>query len=107
MAKSFIELKLSSIKKLQEQSLMTNIKSKGGITENGNLAFDLKIEANLFDAIDIQRLAADLAGKSKNEMGVLLKEEYPQIEKIDVKLWPFWIKKAPGNSNKVSVSIVF
>lgn len=107
MAKSFIESKLSSTKKLQEQSLMTNIKSKGGITENGDLAFDLKVEANLYNAIDIERLAGDLAGKSKDEINVLLKRDYPQIEKIDVKLWPFWIQKTPKSLNKVSIGIVF
>lgn len=107
MAKNFIESKLSSTKKLQEQSLMTNIKSKGGITEKGDLAFGLKIEANLYDAIDIERLTGDLAGKSKDEISVLLKSEYPQIEKVDVKLWPFWMQKTPKNFNKVSVAIVF
>lgn len=107
MAKSFIESKLSIAKKLEEQSLSVSVNPKGGVTESGNLAADLKIEANFYDAIDIQRLIGDLAGKTKDEMSLLLKENYPQIEKIDVKLWPFWIKKAPKNIEKVNAKVVF
>jgi len=47
------------------------------------------------------------SSKSKDEMNGLLRSAYPQIEKIDVKLWPFWIKKAPKNLNKIEASIVF
>ncbi len=107
MAQNFIESKLSSTKKLQEQSLATSLRSKGGITESGNIVFNLKIEANLYDDINVQVLEADFAGKSKDEMNSLLKSAYPQIEKIDVKLWPFWIKKAPKNLNKIEASITF
>ncbi|MDD5738387.1 MAG: hypothetical protein PHY72_00455 [Candidatus Pacebacteria bacterium] len=107
MAKSFIESKLSSTKKLQEQSLTTTIKPRGGITENGDLVLDLKVGANLYNAIDTNRLLGDLAGESKDGIKVLLKSEYPQIERADVKLWPFWIEKAPKNLNKIKIDIIF
>lgn len=107
MAKNFVESKLSPTKKLQEQSLVTSIKSKGGITENGALTLDLKVEANLYNAIDIQELMGELAGKSRDEISILLKNDYPQIEKIDVKTWPFWIQKTPKNLNKINADIIF
>ncbi len=107
MAKSFIELKLSQNKKLEEQSLTTSITSRGGITENGEMAFNLKVEANLYNAIDIGKLSEKLSGKSKEEINTLISGEYPQIEKIDVKMWPFWIKKTPKNFNKINTNIVF
>ncbi len=107
MAQNFIESKISSTKKLQEQSLLTSLRSKGGITESGNIVLSLKIEANLYNNINVQGLEANFAGKSKDEMNGLLRSVYPQIEKIDVKLWPFWIKKAPKNLNKIEADIIF
>ncbi len=107
MAKNFIDSKLSPTKKLQEQSLLKSITPKGGITEKGDMAFSLKVEANLYNAIDLEQLKIDLADKSKDEMDILLKSAYLQIEKIEVKLWPFWMKKAPKNFDKVKLNIAF
>ena len=107
MAKSFIDTKLSSVKKLYEQSLMTSLVPKGSITESGDLVFNLKIDAKLYNDINQKSLINDVAGKSRDDMEVLLNNSYPQIEKIDAQFWPFWIKRAPKNLDKIKLEMVF
>jgi len=103
----FINTKLSSSKKLYEQSLVTSVVPKGSITEGGSLVFDLKIDSKLYNDIDQTALIRDLAGKSKEDMEILLNDNYPQIERIDTQFWPFWIKRAPNNLNKIKLEMVF
>ncbi|MDO8524214.1 MAG: hypothetical protein Q7R99_01135 [bacterium] len=107
MAKSFIDTKLSSSKKLYEQSLATSVVPKGSITEKGSLIFNLKTDAKLYNDIDQTALIADLAGKSKEDMEILLNNSYPQIERLDTQFWPFWIKRAPKSLDKIKIEMVF
>ncbi len=45
---------------------------------------------------------------TKNEEGIRIYfSSYPGIEKAEVKLWPFWVKKAPNNKNKIKVKVVY
>lgn len=107
MAKSFIGTKLSSAKKLYEQSLEIGLIPKGGITENGSLVFGLKINAKLYNNIDQTALIMDVAGKSREDMEILLNNSYPQIERIETQFWPFWINRAPKNLDKIKLEMVF
>lgn len=104
---SFIDKKLSSSKKLYEQSLVTSLVPRGSITESGSLVFNLKIDAKLYNDIDQEVLIMDIAGKSKEDMVILLNNSYPQIERIDTQFWPFWIKRAPKNLDKIGLDMVF
>ncbi len=107
IALGLIDKKLSSTKKLYDKSLITSLISKNSLTENKNLIFNLKIDAKLYNDIDQAVLIADMAGKSKEDIRILLNNNYPQIEKIDTEFWPFWIKRVPKNLEKVKISLTF
>lgn len=51
-----------------------------------------------------QDLSRSLAGKSEPEIRELLATN-PAIERAEVTLWPFWIRTAPKNPNRISVNV--
>ncbi len=107
ISKNFIVSTLSSNKKLYSNSLITSITPKGAITESGNIVLNLKVEAKLYSEMDQQSLVSSMAGKQQKEIRDLIINQYPQIEKTELKLWPFWVKKAPKNLDRIKLQVVF
>ena len=34
-------------------------------------------------------------------------ENYPEIESVEIKFWPFWVKKAPKNLQRINIEVIF
>ncbi len=106
MAKNFISSVLSSNKKLYQNSLMTSVIPKGVMAESGTVVLNLKTEAKLYSEIDQQGLIGSVAGKGQKEIRNLVANNYPQIETIELKFWPFWVKRAPKNIERIKTEMM-
>ncbi|MDD4989937.1 MAG: hypothetical protein PHW31_01350 [Candidatus Pacebacteria bacterium] len=107
MAKNFISSVLSSNKKLYQNSLMTSVIPKGAMAESNTIVLNLKIEAKLYSEIDQQGLIGSVAGKGQKEIKDLVANNYLQIETVELKFWPFWVKKAPKDIDKIKLEMAF
>ncbi len=61
--------------------------------------------ANKFNLIDENEMRAKIAGKSREEMESYVKNNYPDINKINVALWPFWVVKIPNMEKNISITL--
>jgi hypothetical protein len=61
--------------------------------------------ANKFNLIDENDLRAKIVGKSREELETYVKNNYPDINKISVTLWPFWVTKIPSIEKNVTISL--
>jgi len=65
---------------------------------------NLAINAKTYFAFDLEALKKSLLGKTPQEIKTFLKDQ-PQIEKIEIKTSPFWVKRIPENMEKVKVDL--
>ena len=103
---SFVRKKIASSipegKKFLEGSMGVNysIDRKDADKVTVNLA----INAKTYFAFDLEALKKSLLGKTPQEIKTFLKDQ-PQIEKIEIKTSPFWVKRIPENMEKVKVDL--
>lgn len=72
--------------------------------KNNELSVIFSGEAEIKGEIDSKKLLAEIAGKSEDEVKEVI-EKYPQIEKADLTLYPYWSKKMPVDISKINVKI--
>ncbi|MDP3956465.1 MAG: hypothetical protein Q8P97_00530 [bacterium] len=53
--------------------------------------------------VDINDLRGQVAGKNENDLKALILSDL-RIESAKIALWPFWVKKVPGNQAKITIS---
>lgn len=69
---------------------------------------NLKAEAEVYSALDFSDVVDLLKGKSSFQIKEIINSQYGQeISGIQVKLWPFWVKKAPKDENRIKINLNF
>lgn len=69
----------------------------------GTLNFNIAIERDITPIFDIEELQNMFAGKDGEQIrGYIL--ENSQMEGAEISFWPFWVKKAPENINKIVIT---
>lgn len=88
--------------------LIMKIKDKNLIdpTTSKNIGFSLEGEATIVWDVDVQKLATDLAGKSKKapEFNTIL-EGYEGVDTAEVTIRPFWKGKFPDSPQDIDVTL--
>lgn len=60
---------------------------------------------NLIDESGKSDMRAKIIGKNQQELENYIKTDYPEINKISVVLWPFWVKKIPTMEKNVTITL--
>lgn len=72
--------------------------------KKGELFFSFNIDkGNAFPA-DIAGLKKELMGRDEDGMRAVISDK-KYINNATISLWPFWVKQAPNNLNKINVSV--
>lgn len=104
-AKEFINLNAQRTnKKIQLESLKIDYSPESIDVGSGKIFLNLKISVKIYSDIDETSLKKGLSGKSLNEIQLLLKSQ-PQIIQSQVKAFPFWLRKVPANTEKITVRL--
>ncbi|MFH1462223.1 MAG: hypothetical protein ABIG08_00760 [bacterium] len=104
--KNFILSQTSEGKALCQESLKVNSNTESIDLDSGKITLSLAISAKVYTDIDLSILKNGLGKKSLTEAKVFLEDE-PGIIKAEVEFWPFWVKSAPDNSEKIEVGLRF
>ncbi len=105
-AMNFITAQIVEGKAIVPESLKIDHSFERVDIERGEMALYLTLIADVYSAIDQLSLQKGLVGKSLTEAQVLL-ENMPQINKVYIEFWPFWLKNLPENLDKISVELKF
>ena len=103
-AKESIAEQIVQEKKLAEESLKIDYFPETVNLDSGKIIFSLNISAKIYSEIDVDNFKNALIGKSLPETKIFL-ENQPGITKVNVKLWPFWVRKVPEDFNKIKINI--
>lgn len=72
--------------------------------DRGTVALVVHVEETLVSRIDVDALKRDLAGRNQVNAQQYV-DTRPAIDRIQVTLWPFWVRDIPQNPAKVEVRI--
>jgi len=103
-AKDLVISRTSQGYKLHEDSLKIDYDLRTINLGLGEAVLFLNIFAKTYSEVDILDFKNALAGKSLLETKLFL-ESQPNITKVNVRFWPFWVGKVPEDLDKIKVSI--
>ena len=103
-AKEFVYPQIGRDEKLIEGSLDLNYSVKEKDLEEGKVNLSLEISAKSYSQPDFQLLKAQIKGKSAIEGEYLLAKE-AEISKVKIKIFPFWVKTVPKNTQRIEIEL--
>jgi hypothetical protein len=103
-AREFILPQVPEGSELYEESLTVNVSPETINLDSGKIILSLDISAKIYSGIDTFVLKDNLRGRSLAETKIFL-ENQPQITKIEVEFWPFWVRRVPEDLNKIKFNL--
>jgi hypothetical protein len=74
----------------------------------GKMVLDANISAKTYPTVDKNELLSVLPGKTSSQISNIIYEKLnQQVERLSIKLWPFWVKKCPGNQKRIKIELNF
>ncbi len=70
----------------------------------GQISMKVKVAGNIVWKIDVDDLKKELAGQNESGIRKVI-SEHLEISETHVAFWPFWVRSAPGNLDKVIIKV--
>jgi len=96
---------LQDNKKIKEGSIKINYLVDKLDLQGGKLSLNLDISAKIFSDLDLDSIKKGVAGFNQAEITSYF-ENNPKVERAEVKLWPFWVRKIPQNIEKIKTELI-
>jgi hypothetical protein len=91
-------------KKLYQESLKADYSLAKTETDSGKTTLNLNISAKIFSEINEEMFKENIVGKTPLQITEFLSIQ-PQIERVEIKLLPFWARQAPNSKDKIRVEL--
>jgi hypothetical protein len=91
-------------KEIWQEKLSFETKLKDFDIEKGKIFFKLKVNSKVYKKVDEVILKKQIAKNSIQDLQIFLKEQ-PWVEKFEIKVFPFWVKKIPENLERINLSL--
>ncbi|MBU2539889.1 hypothetical protein KJ786_01910 [Patescibacteria group bacterium] len=106
--KNYILSQIASDRTFLESSLTTNYIPITIDLNNRKMTFNLEISGKIYPKINEEELFSKFSGKSSSEIQeIVYTAFFQEVSQIKINMWPFWVKKAPKNQNKIKTSLNF
>lgn len=92
-------------KELKQESLETSFSVKGTATKSGKMILSISSEISAYEELNQDLLFYEIYGKKAEQIKSIILDKFPQIEKVELRFWPFWIKRAPKNVNRINIDL--
>jgi hypothetical protein len=102
--KDFLISQIPEGKQFYEPSLKIDKNPETVNLKSGKIILSLDVSVKIFPVINMPELKKNLQGKSLLESKIFL-EEQSGVDKAEVELWPFWVKKVPQNTDKINLNL--
>lgn len=100
--------KLPSGKALWEESVAIDYAPDTIDVAAGKGKINLQISGKAYYEIDINDILRSVAKKSSAEIKDMVEKKYgSKVSNVQVDFWPFWVKKAPKNEERIEVNLQF
>lgn len=72
--------------------------------QKGTVSATLAVKYDVINKFETEEFKAAILKKKEKEIKSIL-SVYKDIERVEVNLWPFWVRSVPANSDRVKISI--
>ncbi len=103
LLEKLVLLEINSDKKIFPESLSINYELKSVDFENNQIEIDVKISVKVYQDIDEKSIKNKILKKGENQIKEIILQNFPKIFKIEMKFHPFWINRAPAESEKIKI----
>jgi hypothetical protein len=103
-ARSFIKNKITSDQSLQENTLNVNYSIKVVDKGGAKMTLSLDLSAKIYQTIDENSLKEIIKEKKTEEIRTSL-SDFPNIESLNIRLWPFWVNRAPRDLESIKIKL--
>ncbi|MFA5355448.1 MAG: hypothetical protein WC302_01840 [Candidatus Paceibacterota bacterium] len=103
-AKQFLESKMTEGMAIYEESIEIDYVQESINIDSGKIIISAVISAKSYLEIDENNLRSLIAGKSLAGSKVIAENQIG-VTKAEVDFWPFWVKTAPNNQDKIEVQM--
>ncbi len=93
-------------KEVQNNTLDYTFIPKSILIEDEKMIIEVNGTIDVFEPIDGEILISRIAGGSVQEVGDVLSNQYPQVESIEFKFNPFWVRTVPKSSDKIELNLL-
>ncbi|MBM4177244.1 hypothetical protein FJ208_00360 [Candidatus Gribaldobacteria bacterium] len=91
---------------MQEESISLSLFAKSPPTQEGEALISFLAKVKVFQPVDQKKIISDLAGKTKSEIETLISEDYPYLQKAEIKISPFWLRRTSDDLSKIKVNFL-
>lgn len=70
------------------------------------IKMSVEARSTAYQAIDTNKTKSNLLGKNQGEVDNYIKSNAPEISKIQISLWPFWVKNVPILERNVAITVL-
>jgi hypothetical protein len=107
-AKDYILSQMPENNTLQDSSYKEGYTLKSVDTDKGTAMLDVSFSSGVYRSIDKNSLALSLMGKDANQIKQTIDSELgDSISNVKIKLWPFWVAKAPSSQKSIKIDLSF
>lgn len=106
LAYSLANSKIPPEKNFSRESLKAEYETEEAGPEPDSFLINLSVSTQIYSAIDLNSLKKNLIGKGRNEAKMLLTNQ-PEIAKVEIGVFPFWLQSLPKNLERIKVVMDF
>lgn len=103
-AKEYILSKFTEGREVWTESLTISYSPETINLASGKMVLSLNVSAKVYQSLDSGRLKEVVSGKSLTGSKIFL-ENQAGVTRAEVEFWPFWVKRAPGDLDKIGITL--
>lgn len=108
IAKNYIISQIGELKTILEKSLVLDYPPETIDLKSGKINLNLKMSAEIYQTINTQEMSSSFKGKSSNQISNIVYSGLGQeLSRLKINFWPFWVKKAPKNQDRIKIELNF
>ena len=103
-AKNYLLSQVPEGKNLAQNSIAVSFLPKTVDLEKKKITLTAEISGQIYPTIDENRLKEAIKNQRPDEMTSTLRQ-FPEIEKFQARLWPFWVSRAPLETTGIAIKL--
>jgi hypothetical protein len=104
IAREYVLTQIPQERKIQKNSLAIDCSSYSADLGKKNIILDLKITVGIYTVIDQEAFKRAVRGVDFEQIKELM-VDFPEIRKIDIEWWPFWVTRAPEDVTSIDIKL--
>ena len=101
--KELFFLEINSDKKVFSESLSIDYELESVNFEDNQIEINTKVSAKVYQALDEESIKNGILKVGESQIKEIILQNFTNISKIEMKFYPFWVKRAPIDPEKIKI----